>query len=355
MTAKEMPIVQKRTIDIVMPAFNEASCLRRTIAVLFEHLADLDYRFELIIVDDGSDDETSEVVKECSQEYPIRLIRLTRNFGKETAILAGLDVARGDATVIMDADLQHPVELIGPFIEKWEAGFQCVYGMRADRRDESWLKRLCAKVFYLGLNAGSRVRIVPNALDFRLLDRAAVQALCSIRERVRFTKGLYAWLGFSSIGIPFAPPARAEGETHFDGGALVQLGWDGITSFSDLPLRLAEFIGGGVAGLSLLYAFYIFVRTIIFGVDVPGWATLTVAITFLGGLQLLFLGIIGEYVRSVFIETKRRPNYLVAEVADSRDSKLQDEEPLHPGVADDEPKRREDEKSPARPGRIAAV
>ena len=301
-------------IDVVMPAYNEEASLPRVIETLFSELGRLPYRFELILVDDGSSDGTAAVVRRYQTQYPITLVSLTRNFGKETALLAGLDHARGDATVIMDADLQHPVALIEQFVTHWEQGYECVYGVKQNRASESLPKRVLTRLFYLGLNRGSGIEIPPNALDFRLLDRAVVHALCSLRERVRFTKGLYAWLGFRSIGVPFVPPPRQGGSSHFNGRALARLGWDGLTSFSDMPLKLAGIVGSLVSMASLAYAFWIAVRTLLFGVDVPGWATLTVAMTFLGGLQILFLGIMGQYVRNVFIETKNRPNYLVREL-----------------------------------------
>jgi glycosyltransferase involved in cell wall biosynthesis len=297
-----------------MPAYNEASCIGRTIETLFECLSESRYRFELIVVDDGSSDWTAEVVKSYLDRYPITLLGLTRNFGKEAALLAGLDCARGDATIVMDADLQHPIALIARFLAHWEAGYQCVYGVKQHRRGEALPKRWLTKLFYLVLNAGSSLRIPPDAVDFRLLDKAAVRALCSIRERVRFTKGLYAWLGFRTIAVPFVPEARAAGTSRFNAASLLRLGWDGLTSFSDLPLRVAGVIGATVAGGALLYGLFIVARTIAFGIDIPGWATLTVAITFLSGLQMLFLGVLGEYVRNVFIETKNRPIYLVREL-----------------------------------------
>jgi glycosyltransferase involved in cell wall biosynthesis len=306
-----------RLIDIVMPAFNEALCIGDTIEALFAAVDDLPYRFELIVVDDGSTDDTAPIVEESESRYPIRLIRLTRNFGKETALLAGLDHARGDATIIMDADLQHPAGLIRVFLEHWRRGFDCVYAVRQDRDDESVLKRLLTNMFYLGLNHASSVNIPPNALDFRLLDRAAVEALCSMRERVRFTKGLYAWLGLRSLGVPVMPAPRRAGESRFDLKALIRLGWDGLTSFSDWPLRLSGAVGFVVAALSMAYGIYIAARTLIFGVDVPGWATITVVVCFVGGLQLLFLGVLGQYLRNIFIESKQRPNYLVSGASQS--------------------------------------
>jgi glycosyltransferase involved in cell wall biosynthesis len=305
------------SIDVVIPACNEEQVIGRTIEALFGGLTDPRYRIRLIVIDDGSEDRTSDVVKSFCDRYPITLVRLTRNFGKEAAVLAGLDRARGAATVVMDADLQHPIELIPVFLAHWEAGYQCVYGVREDRRSDGLVKRGFVRLFYSVLNAGSRFRVTPNAVDFAVLDRSAVRALCSLRERVRFTKGLYAWLGVRSIAVPFVPIERIDGESRFDARALLRLGWDGLTSFSDLPLRMSSALGVVVCIVALGYGGYIAIRTLLLGIDLPGWATLVDAVTFFGGLQLLFLGILGEYVRNVYIETKQRPNYLVGEVAGS--------------------------------------
>jgi glycosyltransferase involved in cell wall biosynthesis len=306
-----------RAIDIVIPAYNEEGGIAQVIETLLARLAVLPYRFEIIIVDDGSSDRTAEIASVYAERHPVRVIRLTRNFGKETALLAGLDHARGAATILMDADMQHPIDLIPEFLARWEEGYECVYGVKGHRRGETLFKRLATKAFYAGINRGAEVRIPADAQDFRLLDSAAVRALCSIRERVRFTKGLYAWLGFRSIGVPYSPPERAAGASRFDTARLLRLGWDGVTSFSDLPLRVSGVVGAAVAAAAVVYGLYIVAHTIAFGIDIPGWATLTIAVMFLGGLQILLLGVLGQYVRNVFLETKQRPNYLIREVVDS--------------------------------------
>ena len=303
-----------RRVTVVVPAYNEERTLPELVGRLFSIPDRQRYRFDLVIVDDGSHDDTSAVAKRLSARYPITLIRLARNFGKEAALLAGLDNATGDAVVIMDADLQHPVELIDKFLDQWEAGYDCVYARRTNREDEGILKRAFTKVFYRILNHNSEVQIVPDALDFRLLDRKVVDVLLTVRERVRFTKGLYAWVGYPSVGVPFVPDPRFEGTSRFTMGALVRLAWDGLTSFSDFPLRLSAIVGAIVACVSVAYALYITLRTLLLGVDVPGWATLTVATTFLSGLQMLFLGVIGEYIRNIYRETKHRPNYVIREL-----------------------------------------
>ncbi|MHB1015173.1 MAG: glycosyltransferase family 2 protein [Desulfurivibrionaceae bacterium] len=300
-------------ICIVMPAHNEQDNIRASIEKISEAFLALDYDFEIIIVDDGSKDNTVNEIKNILQGYPVRLIKLSRNFGKEHAIIAGLDHADADAVILMDADLQHPMEMLPEFLDKWQQGYDIVYGYREDRRDESWHKRLFTRIFYTLLNSGAEIKIEPGALDFRLLDRRVVEALRSLRERVRFTKGLYAWVGYRSIGIAFMPNQRYAGESSFNRKSLFKLGWDGLTSFSDLPLKLMSSAGAIISFSAVCYAFYIFARTVICGVDLPGWATLTVAISFLGGIQLLSLGVMGYYIRNIFIETKQRPNYIVEE------------------------------------------
>ncbi len=319
-------------VDIVIPAYNEEGNIARAIETLFERLQSLPYRFELIVVDDGSSDRTAEIAASYAGRYPVRVVRLTRNFGKENALLAGLDLARGAATILMDADLQHPVELIPEFIARWEQGFEVVYAVKESRQGETLLKRLATAAFYAGVNRGADVDIPTNAVDFRLLDRAAVRALCSIRERVRFTKGLYAWLGFRTAEVPFVAAERHAGKTTFNRGRLVRLGWDGLTSFSDFPLRVASTIGALVAFAAVPYGLWIAVRTLVYGVDVPGWATLTVAVMLLSGVQLLFLGVLGQYIRNVFIETKQRPNYLIRDIVDADAAAA-----LQPGASRDSP------------------
>jgi glycosyltransferase involved in cell wall biosynthesis len=306
----------REIIDIVIPAFNEESGIGRTLEQLAGCLAGSRYRFEVIVVDDGSSDATAEIAARFSL-LPLRVVRLTRNFGKESALLAGLDHARGAATILMDADLQHPAALVPELLAHWERGYECVYAAKHSRSGEGWLRRVGSALFYAAINRGSEVAIPPDAGDFRLLDRAVVRALCSLRERVRFTKGLYAWLGFRQLGIPYVAAERAAGVTKYDAGRLLRLAWDGLTSFSDLPLRACGAVGAATASIALLYGAYIAARTLVMGADVPGWATLTDAIMFLGGLQILLLGVIGQYVRNVFLETKQRPNYLVREIVDA--------------------------------------
>lgn len=302
-----------KLICVVIPAHNEQGNIRLCVEKINEVFSFIDYKFEIIIVDDGSTDNTVKEIKALLQEYPVRLIKLSRNFGKEHALMAGLDYADADASILMDADLQHPVEMLPEFLDKWRLGYDIVYSYREDRRDESWHKRVFTKIFYSLINSGAEIKIEPGALDFRLLDKRVVDALRSLRERVRFTKGLYVWVGYKSIGIPFKPSQRHAGKSSFNRKDLFKLGWDGLTSFSDLPLKMMSSAGAIISFSSVCYAFYIFARTLIFGVDLPGWATLTVGISFLGGIQLLSLGIMGYYIRNIFIETKQRPHYIVEE------------------------------------------
>ena len=315
-------------------AYNEEANIGAVIEQTFAALTSSKYRFEMIVVDDGSDDATARIVKQYCDQYPVSLVALSRNFGKEAALLAGLDHSDADATIIMDADLQHPIELIDCFLEEWEAGYRCVYAVKEHRKEESMFKVAFVKLFYLLVNHSSEVRIEPDAVDFRLLDRCVVESLRSLRERVRFMKGLYAWVGFRSKGIPFTPKARYRGRTKFSPALLFRLGWDGLTSFSDLPLRISSLVGLLVSVAALSYGAYETVRTLVFGIDVPGWATLVVAVTLLSGVQMMFLGIIGQYIRKIFLETKDRPNYLLTEVVTSRlATKVVDDGRAQPPVA----------------------
>ena len=300
-------------ISFVVPAHNEAANLPFLASSLLALARKLAFTFEIILVDDGSRDDTAGVAAGFVGRIPLRLVRLSRNFGKEQAVTAGIDVASGDAIVIVDADLQHPVELVGEFIRLWKEGYEMIYGVRIDRREESGLKRGASHLFYRLLGKMSSVFIPPDATDFRLLDRKVADALRALPENNRFMKGLFHWVGFKSVAVPFHPLPRRSGSSSFNFARLLQLGITGLTSFSHVPLRLAGAAGGLISTCALLYAAWIFCRTLYAGSDVPGWATLTVGVMFLGGVQLLFIGILGEYVGRIFEEVKGRPNYIVAE------------------------------------------
>ncbi len=297
----------------MVPAFNEGPGISEFLRELCSHLAGLSDRYEVIVVDDGSRDDTKEKAIAMTHELPVRLISLSRNFGKEAAIGAGLDEANGEVVVIIDADFQQPIALITDFVAKWQEGFDMVYGLRNDRLTDPPIRRFLSRSFYKILSQGSRIDIPPDAGDFRLMDRRVVLALRQLPERGKFMKGLYNWVGFSQTSVPFDYGFRREGTSKFKLGSLFDLAITGLTSFSTFPLRVWVGVGSVVSGLSLLYALFIIGRTVIMGTDVPGWATLSVAITFLGGIQLLSIGVLGEYISCIYTEVKMRPNYLVAE------------------------------------------
>ncbi len=297
-------------ITCVVPAYNEAESIAEFLRGLCAHLAGLSDRFEVLVVDDGSSDSTSQHV--IAQPGPIRLLTLSRNFGKEAAISAGLEEAGGEVVVIIDADFQHPFPVIDEFIEHWQQGYDMVYAVRRERNTDSQLRRQLSRMFYQIMSRMSSVRIPEDAGDFRLLDRKVVHALRRLPESNRFMKGLYSWVGFRSIGISFTIEERRSSSSKFNFIKLLDLATTGLTSFSNLPLRLWVGVGSLISLLSIFYAIYILVETLIFGNPLAGWATLVVAVTFLGGVQLLSIGILGEYLARIFNEVKRRPNYLIA-------------------------------------------
>jgi glycosyltransferase involved in cell wall biosynthesis len=300
------------TLSLVMPCFNEADALTR----FFEHvpsvLDDLDVSWEIIAVNDGSLDDTLErLLAAARRDGRVRVVDLSRNFGKEAALTAGLDTARGQAVVPIDVDLQDPPELIGAMLAQWRDGYDVVYAVRRARGSDTRLKRVTANLFYRLYNRMTTVMIPPNAGDFRLLDRRVVEVLKALPERNRFMKGLFAWLGFRQTAIAYDRPARAAGASKFSYWKLWNFALDGLTSFTTVPLRIWTYIGGSIAALAFLYAAFLILRTLIYGVDVPGYASIMVVILFLGGVQLISLGIIGEYLGRTYDEVKARPIYLV--------------------------------------------
>jgi glycosyltransferase involved in cell wall biosynthesis len=301
-------------ISVVVPVFNEAANLRPLAARLIGALEGARVAFEAIFVDDGSTDESLETLRAlCEAEPRFRALSLSRNFGKEVAIAAGLDHARGRAVVIMDSDLQHPPEVIGQFIEKWRDGYKNVYGVRADRATDPRTRVFFTEIFYRLLEKFGDVALPSGAGDFRLLDRQAVNALLSMRERARFNKGLYAWIGFKSTGVPFEVESRASGDSKFTFTRLARFALDGLMSFSSIPLKVWTYVGLAISVFALAMAGYYWTRTMLFGVDTPGFPTLVVSIAFFSGVQLISLGVLGEYVARIFNEVKGRPLYLVAE------------------------------------------
>jgi glycosyltransferase involved in cell wall biosynthesis len=301
--------------------------LRRRLVPVLEHLTP---DWEIVFVDDGSADDTLAAIRaENAAEPRIRAVSFSRNFGKEVAIAAGLDHAAGRAVVIMDADLQHPPELIETFVARWREGYVMVYGQRRDREGESAVKRGFARLFYGLFERFGELGLPEGAGDFRLIDRRGVEVLRGLGERARFSKGLYAWIGFKSIGVPFAVEKRHEGVTKWSFRKLLRFAIDAMTSFSTVPLRLWTYIGGLVALFALAAALYFAIKTVLFGADVAGYPSLIVSIMFFSGVQLMSLGVIGEYIGRIFAEVKRRPLYVVAErvgeVESARPAPLRDE------------------------------
>lgn len=301
------------SISCVIPAYHEEEGIAEFLTQLCEHISALTDQYEVIVIDDGSKDSTALEVIAASGGLPVKLISLSRNFGKESAISAGLDHVSGDVTIVMDSDFQHPFHVIPEFLRWWQQGYDMVYGIRRDRATDPAWRRFLSRSFYRILSRGASIDIPADAGDFRLFDRRVVLALQQLPERSRFMKGLYNWVGFHSVGIPFDVEARRMGKSHFHFSRLFELAMTGLTSFSVFPLRLLMAGGLFLSGCSILYGLFIIFRTLLQGNNVPGWATLAVATTLLGGVQLLSLGIVGEYVARIFNEVKKRPNYLIAE------------------------------------------
>lgn len=300
------------TLSVVVPMYNEADGLDMFFARLQNILDQIGESYEVVCVNDGSSDDTGRLLAEAHRRDPrIRVVSLSRNFGKEAALTAGLDHARGAAIVPIDADLQDPPELIATFLEKWREGYDVVLGIRRRRNNDTWLKRRSAGMFYCVINKMSGIRIPANAGDFRLMDRRVVDALDELRENNRFMKGLFAWVGFRQCEVFYDRPERFAGTTKFNFWRLWNFALDGITGYSTLPLRIAGYLGLALAILAMIYGSYLVIRTMIFGIDVPGYASVMVAILFLGGAQLSVLGVLGEYLGRVYQETKKRPLYIV--------------------------------------------
>ncbi len=301
-------------IAVVAPVFNEVGNIEPLLARLIPALDRCTGSFQIVFIDDGSSDATLDTIRRAHErDARVTGISFSRNFGKEIAIAAGLDHAEADAVVIMDSDLQHPPEVIEAFVDKWREGFKNVYGQRVDRDTDSVLRRALAKRFYSLFAMFGETPLPPGAGDFRLLDHVAVEALRAMPERARFSKGLYAWIGFRSVGVPFQVAERASGDSKFSLRKLTRFALDGLMSFSTLPLKVWSYVGTLISAFSLVMAAFFLIETLLFGADVPGFASLIVSVMFLGGVQLLSLGVLGEYVGRIFAEVKRRPLYLVAE------------------------------------------
>ena len=306
--------IEAPVLSVVAPVWNESATLpefcRRVTAVL-EGIGE---PWEIVLVNDGSRDASLAVMHDLHAREPrIRAVSFSKNFGHEMALMAGLDYARGAAVVVMDSDLQDPPEVIPELVARWRQGYQVIYAQRAEREGETWFKKATASAFYRLTRRISNIDIPVDTGNFRLLDRKAVDAVRSVREQHRFMRGLAAWIGFRSIGVPFHRAARFAGETKYPLSRMVRLAIDGITNFSYLPLQLASYFGFAVAGLSLVAIVAVFVLRLFVGRELTGQATTLVAVLFLGGIQLICLGIIGEYLGRIYDEVKRRPLYIVDE------------------------------------------
>lgn len=304
-----------KTITILIPAYNEEQVLPKLFPRL-DSLAknNLHYSFEFLFVNDGSRDNTLEIIKEqAKHDHHISYINLSRNFGKENAMIAGIDHADSDALVIIDADLQDPPELIPEMIKLWEQGYDDVYARRKSRKGESFLKKFTSTQYYKVLQKSTRVPIQRDTGDFRLLDKRCILALRELRENGRNTKALFSWIGYKKKEFLYDRDERVAGKTSFNYFKLIELALDGITSFTTAPLRIATILGLLVTFGAFIYIIVILIKTTIFGVDSAGYPSMMIAILFLGGAQLLSLGIIGEYLGRIFNETKNRPLYLIEE------------------------------------------
>lgn len=299
--------------SLVVPLYNEEATVTPFLTTVESTLGGRDdMQIQIIFVNDGSTDETlKRILAYETISLHIRVLDFSRNFGKEAALTAGIEVATGEVVVPMDVDLQDPPELIPKMLDKWRQGYDVVLAQRTDRVSDSWWKRTSAKLFYSAYNKISSPKLPSDVGDFRLMDRCVVEALGTLPESRRFMKGLFAWVGFSSSSVQYVRPSRSGGQTKFSALRLWNFAIEGLTSFSTLPLKLWTYVGLIVAFLSLFYAFVIVTDVLLNGADVPGYASIIVAVTFLGGLQLIGLGILGEYLGRTYIESKRRPLYLI--------------------------------------------
>ncbi len=299
------------SVSCVVPCHNEAENLAELLPRLMAALGQLSPQWEIVLVDDGSSDGTADRAASWTLAGPVRLVQLSRNFGKEAALTAGMQAAGGDIVIAMDADLQHPVAMLETFMRHWRAGADVVYAVRQGRDDETWFKRLGVRGFYALMNGASRFQVPEGAGDFRLMDRAVVDALLALPERKRFLKGLYAWVGFEAVAVPYTPDARAHGRSHFSALRLAALAMDGLTSFTTWPLRAVSLAGMLLALAAFAYGAFLTGSYFVYGHRVSGWTTIVVSLMLFAGIQLVSLGVVGEYVGRVYEEVKARPLYVV--------------------------------------------
>lgn len=319
-----------KTITILIPAYNEEAVIDKMYKKLDAVCGELSqYSFEFLFVNDGSKDRTIEYIKEFKRrDSRVQYVDLSRNFGKETAMLAGFDYAKGDAVIIIDADLQQPPETFAEMIHWWEEGYDDVYAVRIEREGETWFKKWTSNTYYTLLQKVAKVKVYPQAGDFRLLDKKCIVALRQLREHERYTKGMYGWIGFKKKEISYIAEPRAAGETKWKLSALLNLALNGITSYSTMPLRIWSIIGFIISMFAFIYMAIEIIRTALFGAEVAGYPSLIAGILFLGGIQLISLGIIGEYLGRVFVETKERPVYFIQEYSEKENeqkNQIQDE------------------------------
>lgn len=308
-------MMKKKLVSLLVPCYNEEASLPHLYSSLTKLISGSPtYDFEILFVNDGSKDNTMSIIKEYCQNDPrISYIDLSRNFGKENAMLAGFDFAKGDCMIILDADLQDPPGLIPEMLDYWEQGFEDVYAKRRNRGHESWLRRRLSLTFYSILQHSTRYDILPNVGDFRLLDRKCIDALRGMRESERYTKGMFAWIGFRKKEILFDRQDRTFGQSHWSMSALFNLAIEGITSFTTTPLRISMIAGFIIGFWAIFYMMWIIAKTLIWGDPVAGYPTIMAVILFLGAVQLISIGILGEYLGRIFNEAKKRPVYLVEE------------------------------------------
>ncbi len=300
------------TLSCVIPCLNEAENLRVLIPELVSLLGGLVGAYEIIVVDDGSQDHTPRMLTELAASVPgLVYVQLSRNFGKEAALTAGIEAARGDLVVCMDADMQHPPSLIPVMLERWQQGAEMVYAVRADRHDETWFKRAGTSLFYRLMRTAGGLEVPRNAGDFRLMDRCVVDALLELPERNRFMKGLFAWVGFESEPLYYEPPRRLHGTTTFKPLRLLRFAVDGLTAFTTWPLRVMSLAGLALSAASFTYGSLIVISHLLWADPVQGWTTLITVMLFFAGVQLIAVGVLGEYIGRIFSEVKQRPVYLV--------------------------------------------
>ena len=303
---------QQISISIVCPFYNEEDMVNFFMGEIFTILESINRPFEIVCVNDGSSDNTLEkLLKEQETKENIKIINLSRNFGKEAALTAGLDFARGEAIIPIDADLQDPPALIKEFIAYWDKGYDVVLGKRTDRSTDSLGKRMTAQLLYKVHNKISPTKIPENVGDFRLVTRKVLKAIQELPENQRFMKGIFAWVGFKTAVVEYKREKRKQGQTSFNGWHLWNFALEGVTSFSTVPLRVWLYLGSFISLSAFCYGSFIVIRTLIFGIDVPGYASLLTTILFLGGVQMIGIGVIGEYIGRMYMESKRRPPYII--------------------------------------------